>query len=109
MSFKYIPKVYTFPTKTEFYEWSQSCEVTEEDLDYFLNPNKSKCSFCGEEHFDYDLYPVFDEDKRDILYGCPDCISQEKSIKWCLSCGEPYINSDSNQYCEECIEGILWE
>lgn len=108
-SFEYIPKAYTFPTKTELYEWNQSYEVAEENLDYFLNPSKSKCSFCGEEYFDYDLYPVFDEDKRHILYGCPDCISREKSIKWCLSCGEPYINSDSNQYCEECIEGILWE
>lgn len=66
---------------------------------------QSKCNRCGHWDYDYNLFPVKDQNNKTAVFCC-DCLSQVEGLFWCNICGEPFIDmelpKDAEKLCKDC-------
>ena len=85
-------------------DWDPSFGIAKEDWQSFMAP-QAKCADCEEWDYDYNLFPVMEENGKEIVI-CADCLSKRKDVYWCHACGSPFIdkNASINEaiYCKAC-------
>lgn len=114
--FEYIEKEYKFifnANKDNDWGWDPSYGVPQQVWhDWHTSGDKIiSCECCGENEFEYNLFPVKGLDKETI-YLCADCVNASPVVGWCLRCGEAFIAKSDNEidkhFCYDCYaeEGI---
>lgn len=94
--FYYIPKKKN--NYSTFFNWNAD----------FFNDKKYSCIKCHEEDYEYNLFPVKDQNNNTI-YLCVECMSESPEIDWCPNCKNYFFNEniekDEVHLCQECRKG----
>lgn len=81
--------------------WDPSWGISKEAWSSMIEPRK-KCCKCGQDDFDYNMFPVEDENSNTVKYYCLNCITDEAKIQWCEQCGTPFISENQDKTCKKC-------
>lgn len=88
----------------DYWGWDPSYGISREDWASFMEP-QSKCNKCGQWDYDYNLFPVKDQNNKTAFFCC-DCLPQVEGLLWCSICGEPFIDTelpeDAEKLCKDC-------
>ena len=88
----------------DYWGWDPSYGISKEEWASFMEP-QSKCNRCGHWDYDYNLFPVKDQNNKTTFFCC-DCLPQVEGLFWCNICGEPFIDmglpKDAEKLCKDC-------
>ena len=88
----------------DYWGWDPSYGISKEEWTSFMEP-QSKCNRCGHWDYDYNLFPVKDQNNKTTFFCC-DCLPQVEGLFWCNICGEPFIDmelpKDAEKLCKDC-------
>lgn len=103
--FKYIPYIYKNGSKFE----NINNYVYAYGWNFYDNDELGViCSGCKEVFFEDEVFPTKGLNGA-TKYYCPDCISDERVVGWCLKCNEPFEKEnpeDSSILCKDCREEV---
>lgn len=100
--FKYIPYINKY--KDKYFERYYNNYAYAYGYDDF----SIICSECKEVFFEDEVFPVKGLDGL-TKYYCPDCVSREELVGWCVRCNEPFEkenSKDDNIFCQDCKKQI---
>ena len=70
---------------------------------WYEDEGMCQCGKCGIHLFSYDMFPTKGLDGNYVNL-CPDCISDMDYLKWCMSCGSPFITIEDEDICKDCLK-----